>query len=229
MTGCPVWYDTEHLGEKMKIPDEINKIVFTTPANKIYLNQSMNVIELLAELFNDAKKYCSFHRGIEEDEYTSKSKELFYKKIADEAEHHGFIVKNTSYDTNKLDFYQDCDLHVGYRVHGHLYFLAHRLPSILIEEDGRGRGANESLGLPRLPAWRRRFTHEKLPSKLRRYIPSRFLKSAPFISANKYLPKMVKNTLNEELENDFNRIKNVSEKIDAYFKNMENFINDFPH
>lgn len=220
MTGCPVWYDIEHLGEEMKIPENIEKLVFTTPAKEIYLDQSLRVLDVLAELFNDAKKYCSFHRGIEEDKHTSKNEEKFYKKIAQKAETEGYIVKDTSYDTKKLDFYQDCDLHVGYRVHGHLYFLAHRLPSILIEEDGRGRGANESLGLPRLPAWSRRFMHEKIPSK--------FLKFKPFVSANKHIPRMVKHTLNEELENDFQRIQYTSERIDKYFENMEKFVNEFP-
>jgi len=220
MTGCPVWYDTEHIGERLKIPEEIQKIVFTPPANQIYLDQSLKIIEILSDLFSNAKKYCSFHRGIEADEHTPKSKEKFYKKIAAKAEKEDFIVKDTSYDTRKLDFYQDCDLHVGYRVHGHLYFLAHRLPSLLIEEDGRGSGANETLGLPRLPAWRRRFFYEKIPSK--------YLGYTPITSANGYLPSMVKNTLNEELENDFKRIKYVSKKIDDYFENMKKFVNRFP-
>lgn len=57
-------------------------------------------------------------------------------------------IRDVSGDVNKLDFYQDCDLHIGYRVHAHLYFISQRTPSILINEDGRGLGMGVSLGLP---------------------------------------------------------------------------------
>lgn len=223
MTGCPVWYDIEHIGEEMEVPEEIEKIVFTPPADRIYLDQSSRVIEVLSDLFGDAKKYCSFHRGIERDENTPKSKEVFYKKIAAKAEDEDFIVKDTSYDTSKLDFYQDCDLHVGYRVHGHLYFLAHRIPSILIEEDGRGRGANESLGSPRIPAWRRRFMYDRMPE-----IFKKALSLKPVVSANPLVPRMVRDLLNEELENDFRRIKNTVNVIDDTYHEMKDFVESFP-
>lgn len=37
-----------------------------------------------------------------------------------------------------LDIYSTCDLHVGYRVHAHVSALARRIPSYLLEQDGRG-------------------------------------------------------------------------------------------
>lgn len=39
-----------------------------------------------------------------------------------------------------LDLYSDIDLHVGYRVHGHVSALTRRKPSYLLEQDGRGCG-----------------------------------------------------------------------------------------
>jgi len=43
--------------------------------------------------------------------------------------------------------YEDFDLHIGYRVHAHLYFLSRRIPSILLSEDVRGSGQAKSLGM----------------------------------------------------------------------------------
>ena len=37
-------------------------------------------------------------------------------------------------------------MHVGYRVHAHLYCLSHSTPSYLIAEDSRGLGMLEALG-----------------------------------------------------------------------------------
>lgn len=36
--------------------------------------------------------------------------------------------------------YKNIDLHVGFRLHGHVYFLRNRRPSFLLAEDGRGNG-----------------------------------------------------------------------------------------
>lgn len=37
-----------------------------------------------------------------------------------------------------LEVYDECDLHVGFRVHGHVSALHRRKPSYLLEQDGRG-------------------------------------------------------------------------------------------
>ena len=45
-------------------------------------------------------------------------------------------VIDVSYDEKKIDMYLDFDLHIGYRVHAHIYFLSKSKPSILLHEDG---------------------------------------------------------------------------------------------
>ena len=42
------------------------------------------------------------------------------------------------------------DLHIGYRVHSHLYMLSQRKPTVLIAEDARGESQNSTLGLQNL-------------------------------------------------------------------------------
>jgi len=214
MTGCPAWYDSDNLERDLHVPNDIEKIVFTTPARKFYLTQSANVMKVLNDLFPNTKKYCTFHKGIRADKHL---------KIKERAEQMNYTVKDTSCDISKIEFYKDCDLHVGYRVHGHLYFLAHRLPSLLIEEDGRGRGANESLGLPRLPAWNRRV---KISSNIKPF--KKIINNLLFIYTNKFIPEMVKNLLIEEVDNDFRRIQQSVKIIDSTYEDMKKFIESFP-
>ena len=47
-----------------------------------------------------------------------------------------------------MKFYEKMDFHIGYRVHAHLYFLSRRVPTVLINEDGRGTGMVTTLKMP---------------------------------------------------------------------------------
>lgn len=42
--------------------------------------------------------------------------------------------------------YDNCDLHVGFRVHAHIYNLSKRNKTLLLNEDFRGFAVNETLG-----------------------------------------------------------------------------------
>ena len=91
----------------------------------------------------------SFHRGIWPDKHTSLKSAIGYVIMCALAKIliRNVEIRDVSYDLDKIAFYDDCDFHLGYRVHAHLYFLSKRLPSILINEDGRGEGMVTSLGM----------------------------------------------------------------------------------
>lgn len=149
MTGCPVWYDIDSINKEFKSPYEIKKIVFTPAQNEMFSEQSIDVMKYLKNKFAESKIVVSFHRGIGEiDDFTPESDAKNTQLLADKALEMGFEIADVSYDANKLDFYDDCDLHIGYRVHAHIYFLSKRLPSILLHEDGRGNGVTEALKSP---------------------------------------------------------------------------------
>lgn len=146
MTGCPVWYDLESIGKDIKERD-FNKIVFTTPASLRHIWQNTKLLSLTKKIFPESEIIVTFHRGILPDRYTSLKVATGYvlmsfltKLVSPKIK-----IKDVAYDLEKIDFYSDCDFHIGYRVHAHLYFLSKRLPSILINEDGRGVGMTESL------------------------------------------------------------------------------------
>jgi len=147
MTGCPVWYDLDSIGLPLS-KNPIKKIVFTTPAKPSLIRQNHRLMKALKKQFPDAELICSFHRGIKPDRYTSYKKGAFYTGMAVSAKSLGFRVVDVSYGVDQIDFYKECDLHVGYRVHAHLDFLSRRKPTVLINEDGRGQGMAKTLGLP---------------------------------------------------------------------------------
>ena len=147
MTGCPVWYDLGSIGKEMS-ENAIKRIVFTTPAKPGLIRQNHQLMKILQRVFPDAELICSFHRGIKRDRYTGLKKGTFYQLMAADAKRMGFKIVDVAYDLAKTDFYRECDLHVGYRVHAHLDFLSRRHPTMLINEDGRGQGMAQSLNLP---------------------------------------------------------------------------------
>lgn len=147
MTGCPVWYKLNYLEKPFEEKKKIEKIVVTTAQNQDYHEQNKKLIEEVAKMFPDSKRFLCFHRGIEADNETTEKESENLKYLADIGEKNNFQVLDVSYDTRKVDFYEDCDLHIGYRVHAHIFFLSMRKPSFLIHEDGRGAGFSKTLNL----------------------------------------------------------------------------------
>lgn len=195
MTGCPVWYDLESIGQPL-VDRTIKNIVFTTPASIRHIWQSTKLLKLTRKVFPEANIVMTFHRGIWPDKYTSIKSGLGYivmcllaKTLVRRIE-----IRDVSYDLNKIDFYKNCDFHIGYRVHAHLYFLSKRLPSILINEDGRGVGMVKSLGMEVLNV-----DDKDLYSKIER-------------------------TLVRYANKDFSDFEPVIQKIEDTFKIMKDFL-----
>ncbi len=150
MTGCPVWYDLPSIGKDFKEKRDIKHIVFTTAADPKLIRQTIKLIKTITRQFPAAKITMTYHRGILPDKHTTIRATIGYLAmyLGSKLTNSKVAIKDVSYDLKKLDFYDDCDFHIGYRVHAHLYFLSKRLPSILINEDGRGKGMVETMNLP---------------------------------------------------------------------------------
>lgn len=145
-TGCTAWYSVPHLGTDPVLANPAPKtIVFTTPAQSGNAQESIGIMKMLRERFPKATLIASFHRGIDPDELTPKEESRPLRAQAKAAKKLGFEVRDTAYDLEKIGFYRDVDLHVGYRVHAHLDFVSRRSPSVLISEDGRGFGQTATL------------------------------------------------------------------------------------
>jgi hypothetical protein len=103
-------------------------------------------MRLLRSRYEDAERFCVFHRGLRADRFTPKREAAAVLSLAAAATALGFKVVDAAFDLERIAFYKDADLHVGYRVHAHLAFVSYRHPTLLISEDGRGLGQAETLG-----------------------------------------------------------------------------------
>jgi|MTBAKSStandDraft_1061840.scaffolds.fasta_scaffold04023_5 polysaccharide pyruvyl transferase WcaK-like protein len=148
MTGCPAWYDLDYINKPFNRTQKVNKIVLTTGANARLFFQTIELVRQIRIKFQEADIYLSFHRGLLPDKQTSIKSSSVYMALALASKLYKTKVVDVSYDLSNIDFYESCDLHIGYRVHAHLYFLSKRLPSILINEDGRGMGMTQTMKLP---------------------------------------------------------------------------------
>ncbi|MBL3699705.1 polysaccharide pyruvyl transferase family protein [Leucobacter luti] len=152
-TGCSAWYSIPHLGTSPSVAPEPKTVVFTTPAKPENTAESIQVMQLLRARFPNAKLVASFHRGIEKDELTDAEQSKPLKKQARAAKRLGYEVRDVAYSLDNIGFYEETDLHIGYRVHAHLDFVSRRRPSLLISEDGRGYGQTVSLHGEKLVLW----------------------------------------------------------------------------
>lgn len=240
MTGDPVWYDFATLGKPMRRPTRINKLVFSPPLSAYYVEQAERVITMLAELFPQAVRICALHladrvtagAGAREARDAALRPEVAEKnqRIRQFAMDNGFDVRDVSKDLSLLKFYESCDLHVGYECHAHLYFLRHRIPSVLIAEDARGVGFNYTLGVGGFDGFVRCQTGPwetgRSPLTSGYCVNLSELSLAP---PSLDVQDQVRDFLSEELESGFRRYIGVSDFIDETFeKSMKPFIESLP-
>lgn len=145
MTGCPAWYDigkVRQVSYTGKALTEVKKICISDCGNIENLDQTFQVAEFLRDFFPNAEIVYVCHRGIPEMEPSMES------ILAGR----GIRLVDISGSAEGFSVYDDCDLHVGFRVHAHIYALSQRKLSVLIEEDSRGEGVNDALGLHHIRA-----------------------------------------------------------------------------
>lgn len=148
LTGCPAWYevslvkDLAYKGCTLGKTDSPYILVSDAafPRNSRYTGK---LIEILRDIFPKAKIKLLIHRGI-----TDVNKYLTETSFM---EKYGYEYEDISGSADGFSKYDECDLHIGFRVHAHIYNLSHGNTTILINEDARGFGVNELMGIPNVP------------------------------------------------------------------------------
>lgn len=135
-SGDLAMYDESIVNTAFSPPEQIRSVVFTIQHHERYFNQSLDLLELIKDRFPNAKLYVAFH---------SKAGPA-PQRVADHAVSLGFSELHLYGDVNNLVIYDEIDLHVGYRLHGHISFLRRRKPSILMVEDARSFGLAHTQG-----------------------------------------------------------------------------------
>lgn len=158
MTGCPALYDPEKLGTNFILTkkSDVKTIVYSYGVNfvesKSIKENQREVLLAIVNQFPEAKVVAAFHHSVNEDELTASygKRPKFANAHREEIKwlhHEGIAMQDISGGVEDLiDLYTLADLHIGYRVHAHIFMSSIRKPSVLISEDGRGRGLKEVLG-----------------------------------------------------------------------------------
>lgn len=120
---------------------------------------------------------------------------------------------------NGLSQYEEIDMHVGYRVHGHVSALAAGKISYLLEQDGRGADYGLALGAKcSVPAYA--LQQKKLPqknvvnkiiSKLKRVVNKKKANNKP--ESIRIAPAQITSLISHHKDNDFEHVQNINEEI----------------
>lgn len=215
MTGCPAWYGLDYKQdfeqEALKKDDIINKIAVSDPAKPINFENALLLVKYLKEKFTNSEIIFIFHRKQDNPKHETARIELSQK-----IEKLGVKIKDISMNHEGFEQYDQCDLHIGFRVHAHIYNLSHKKKTILIEEDGRGAGVNQALGIPSLKAYN---FIAQIPNKYIRKICKVF-----YSDRNKHLIEDVNSYLDLMQFSRWKYLKNAYVMQDEYLLNMVSFI-----
>ncbi|SHF00362.1 Polysaccharide pyruvyl transferase [Marinitoga hydrogenitolerans DSM 16785] len=216
MNGCPAWYDFDYFGKEFERIDKINKIILSSPSKKENLNQFIDMIKILRKIFFDVEIFISFNHGFFEENKNS-THYYIYKSIFDISKKMNLSLIDMSGSIKNSSIYDECDLHIGYRVHTHIYFISHRKPSYLIAEDSRAIGVCKAIPTPYFKSWE----NTKFNQILLKTIYKKFKIPISF----KNISENVIFELFNDIESNFSRFKGIGKIIDSYFENnMKKYI-----
>jgi hypothetical protein len=214
MTGDPAWYDLDHIGGELVPPTVMSRIVVSVPADPVHHPAVETLARRLTERFREARVVAAFHHGWTAGPHVAERSAQAYIRLKERLEAAGYEAADLASDLASMEtLYGGAALHVGWRLHAHLFCLSRRQASFLLEEDCRGRGASEALGVRGVRSWcmrtrfgrRRRLRHrsEAVPEIL------------AFIEA--------------ELGSEFVRVQHAPRVIDQTFRaEMKPFIERMP-
>lgn len=219
MTGCPAWYNIPYVSKRYEGNGEIKKILVSDPADiRSFGKQSIEIVKYLRKRFPNAEIGYVFHRGTKHDKFTSKGVAKRVNRLIQELDKLNVKHYDISYGCEGFELYNNCDLHIGHRVHAHIYNMSIRNLSVLIEEDSRGAGVNEALRLRGIKAYERKISSNS----------SFFLKAINKIfsltKGNVYVTEAIGSYL-DYIEATKGQIFNVSfEIMEQSYREMLNFI-----
>lgn len=231
MTGCPAYYDLDFIGKEF-VSSIINKVAFSLGVSFI---ESPSMEKLMKENILECKKKFKdkefevvFHHSLDKDKFlsthgsTSKhnQKHNEFAKWLDEQNIKYVDISGSA--ENLMNYYNNVDLHIGYRVHAHIFMNSISKFSILISEDGRARAVKDVIGgivLDGYINFRDSFLSKVLNKLFSFYDRYAF---------NGYVTKEVLNNIEYEKKIDFLRIRNSRNQIDNNFNIMKKFIRQLP-
>jgi len=232
MTGCPAYYDQKYINNRKYNFSTIEKIAFSLGVSFVQSRsmekQMKNLILKLYKIYSQNLEIV-FHHSLDENTINlvyGQASLNHYKKHKEFSlwlDSQGINFVDISGNAkNLIDYYSKVDLHIGYRVHAHIFMNSIDKYSILLNEDGRGKGVDKVLGGTTINAY----------NKYRRDFPSRVLsrlfQSYDRIESNQYIEEELFNILQYNNKTHNQVIQRAGKLIDSNFTIMKNFIKQLP-
>lgn len=197
LVGDCAFYDPELIGTAPTKPREVRRVAFTAPRSGHLVGEAAAMLAMIRATLPDAEVRVVRH-GLPN---------------AAEARVEGRaglpVVDVSGDDIDRLAAaYDDVDLYVGYRVHGHLWRMRTRRPSILVEEDSRAVGFNATLGQVGVPTRRRSGRAGLAPKVVSRV---RRLRRSPAV-------EFARREIMRQVATGFESVDVASHLIDGYYE-----------
>jgi polysaccharide pyruvyl transferase WcaK-like protein len=135
-SGDMALFDAERIGTDPHPVPETPAVAVSLQHGISYLEQSVELLKAVKARFPDSRRYVALH--------SARSPLLSILEVR--AKQLGFEPLHLFGAAEGLDAYAEIDLHIGYRLHGHIHFLRNRKPSILLVEDARSFGFSRTPG-----------------------------------------------------------------------------------
>ena len=233
MTGCPAYYGD--LSENQKIffkpDDKIKSVAFSVgigfATSKSLYQQTIQIIDYLASSYPNLK--IIFHHSLDATNlavaygHTMNSYHRAATRLVRWLEIRGITYVDVSNSAQALiNEYSSVDLHVGYRVHAHIYMTSIFKRSLLIAEDSRGIGSYTAVSGMVL---------ESIFDKNTSLIAKTLKKLCPnldLFTINPLLLNQVKSTLKREHSSNYLMSRNSFMATTNNKKEMERFVSLLP-
>lgn len=232
MTGCPALYAEERSSYKLDINQNSN-ITFSTgvafATSKSMKKSQASIISGLKEKYGNLT--IAFHHTLDPDlfekAYGTKDKPLLSAQIelAEWLDKIGINYVDLSGGLeNMITHYQSQDVHVGYRVHAHIYMTSVNKISALIAEDGRGKALKDVLGGLVFEGFEQLKPGFRTEKKLFR---KKQVKQDKF-KASRDLTQDMLHHLEYEAQSNFQRIRIQFDAIEHHRETMQQFLRGLP-
>jgi hypothetical protein len=231
MTGCPALYELDYINKPPSFPHTLKKISFSMGARFAHSPAMYRSTQLLLgkfqKYFADKTFRVVFHHSVSREYLrTDDSNQKFWKahqNMINWLEKQGIPYVDISGSAeNLINHYAGECLHIGFRVHAHIFMNSVSKPTILLNEDGRGKALRDVIGGFSLDSYI--LKNNNLPCKVLRKLRI----PVEMYGTNEYLSEDLITQLDYELKNYYPRLSLSRHAIDRHYKMMKAFLEQLP-
>jgi hypothetical protein len=128
---------------------------------------------------------------------------------------------------NLVSYYSEVDLHIGFRVHAHIYMCSTNRLSMLVTEDGRGKALRDVIGGLFIDTESLGNRSLKKQNRLLNAVSNRIFHLSDRVINEKLTEDIINSVEYEELTN-FGRVKKSRLMINELYFDMVGFLNNLP-